>query len=138
MKPSVRGQEVGGRLRQLRTGLYLTVEFHEKALPGVVFVEGPYVNLRKERPAEVERRREAIEYLRYESLPPWDSLHLIADISERVRHLTGRLVGMPDISDKEENSQWHCQIHQTEGTFRGASHGTAMAERASEWRPRVK
>jgi hypothetical protein len=66
-------------------------EFHDKAPPDVVFAEGPHANLCKERTAEVERYREAIEYLRYESLPPRDSLHLIADIRKRVRHLTGRL-----------------------------------------------
>jgi transcriptional regulator with XRE-family HTH domain len=50
------------------------------ALPPVVFVEGLYSNLYQERPAEIDRYREAIEYLRDESLSPRDSLKLIADI----------------------------------------------------------
>jgi transcriptional regulator with XRE-family HTH domain len=46
----------------------------------VVFVEGLYTNRYQERPAEIERYREAIEYLRDAALNPRDSLSLITEI----------------------------------------------------------
>jgi transcriptional regulator with XRE-family HTH domain len=46
----------------------------------VIFVEGLYTNRYLERPAEIERYREAIEYLRDAALNPRDSLSLIAEI----------------------------------------------------------
>ena len=95
--PTVRGREVGARLRQLRCGLDLTteavaskllcsatkilrIETGDPALRDVVFVEGLYSNQYQEKDAELERYREAIEYLRDESMSPKDSLTLIADI----------------------------------------------------------
>jgi hypothetical protein len=56
------------------------LEFGDPALPPVVFVEGLYTNSYQERPEEVDRYREAIEYLTEQSLSPRDSLDLIADI----------------------------------------------------------
>ena len=56
------------------------LEFADAALPTVVFVEGLYSNSYQERPEEVARYREAIEYLSEQSLSPQDSLDLIADI----------------------------------------------------------
>lgn len=56
------------------------LEFGDKALPSIVFVEGIYSNLYQERPAEVTRYREAIEYLRDESLTPRESVNLITNI----------------------------------------------------------
>lgn len=46
----------------------------------VVFVEGLYTNRYQERPVEIERYREAIEYLRDAALNPRDSLSLITEI----------------------------------------------------------
>jgi len=46
----------------------------------VVFVEGLFSNLYQERPAEIERYREALEYLRDTALSPRDSTNLIAKI----------------------------------------------------------
>jgi transcriptional regulator with XRE-family HTH domain len=56
------------------------LEFADAALPAVVFVEGLYTNSYQERAEEVDRYREAIEYLGEQSLSPQDSLDLIADI----------------------------------------------------------
>jgi transcriptional regulator with XRE-family HTH domain len=56
------------------------LEFRDPALRDVVFVEGLYSNQYQEKEAELERYREAIEYLRDESMSPKDSLALIADI----------------------------------------------------------
>jgi transcriptional regulator with XRE-family HTH domain len=46
----------------------------------VVFVEGLFTNRYQERPAEIERYREAIEYLRDAALSPRDSMSLITQI----------------------------------------------------------
>ena len=56
------------------------LEFGDPALRDIVFVEGLYSNQYQEKEAELERYREAIEYLRDESMSPKDSLALIADI----------------------------------------------------------
>ena len=56
------------------------LEFGDPALRDIVFVEGLYSNQYQEKEAELERYREAIEYLRDESMSPKDSLTLIADI----------------------------------------------------------
>jgi len=56
------------------------LEFADAALPAVVFVEGLYSNSYQERTEEVDRYREAIEYLGEQSLSPQDSLDLIADL----------------------------------------------------------
>jgi transcriptional regulator with XRE-family HTH domain len=56
------------------------LEFSGTSLPSIVFVEGMYSNLYQERPAEVVRYREAIEYLRDEALTPRESLNRITNI----------------------------------------------------------
>jgi transcriptional regulator with XRE-family HTH domain len=56
------------------------LEFRDPAFRNIVFVEGLYSNQYQEKEAELERYREAIEYLRDESMGPKDSLTLIADI----------------------------------------------------------
>ena len=56
------------------------LEFSDTSLPPIVFVEGMYSNLYQERPAEVVRYREAIEYLRDEALTPRESLNRIINI----------------------------------------------------------
>lgn len=56
------------------------LEFRDPAHRNVVFVEGLYSNQYQEKEAEPERYSESIEYLRYESMSPKDSLTLIADI----------------------------------------------------------
>ena len=56
------------------------LEFSGTSLPSIVFVEGMYSNLYQERPTEVVRYREAIEYLRDEALTPRESLNLITNI----------------------------------------------------------
>ncbi len=48
--------------------------------PPVVFVEGLFSNRYQERPAEIDRYREAIDYLRDAGLSPGDSLSFITDI----------------------------------------------------------
>jgi transcriptional regulator with XRE-family HTH domain len=59
------------------------LEFRDPALRDVVFVEGLYSNQYQEKEAELERYREAIEYLRDESMSLQDSLTLIADIRKK-------------------------------------------------------
>jgi transcriptional regulator with XRE-family HTH domain len=56
------------------------LEFGDTSLPSIAFVEGMYSNLYQERPAEVVRYREAIEYLRDEALTPRESLNRITNI----------------------------------------------------------
>ena len=56
------------------------LEFSGTSLPSIVFVEGMYSNLYQERPTEVVRYREAIEYLRDEALTPRESLNRITNI----------------------------------------------------------
>jgi transcriptional regulator with XRE-family HTH domain len=58
------------------------LEFAGTGLPGVVFVEGLVSHLYQERPAELERYSEALEYLRDAALSPRDSAVLIEDISK--------------------------------------------------------
>jgi transcriptional regulator with XRE-family HTH domain len=50
------------------------------SLPDLVYVEGLLSNLYQERPAELARYREALEYLRDAALSPRDSLSLITKI----------------------------------------------------------
>lgn len=58
------------------------LEFGDTALSSIVFVEGMYSNLYQERAAEVDRYREAIEYLRDQALTPRESLNLITTIKK--------------------------------------------------------
>jgi len=55
------------------------LEFDDSTLPGLVFVEGLFSHLYQERPAELARYREAIEYLRDTALSPRDSVNRIAE-----------------------------------------------------------
>ena len=55
------------------------LEFDQQSMQRpVVFVESLFSNLYQERPAEVQRYREAIEYLRDAALSPRDSISLVA------------------------------------------------------------
>lgn len=54
------------------------LEFGDSSLPGLVFVEGLAGNLYQERQAELERYREALEYLRDAALSPRDSANRMA------------------------------------------------------------
>ncbi len=56
------------------------LEFGDSSLPGMVFVEGLASNLYQERPDELARYREALEYLRDLALSPRDSVNRIAEI----------------------------------------------------------
>ena len=64
-------------------GDFTYLEFADSSLPDLVYVEGLMSNLYQERPAELERYREALEYLRDAALSPRDSLSLIAEIKDR-------------------------------------------------------
>jgi transcriptional regulator with XRE-family HTH domain len=59
------------------------LEFGDSLLPGLIFVEGLVSNLYQERPAELERYREALEYLRDAALSPRDSVNRMAEIRSR-------------------------------------------------------
>jgi hypothetical protein len=52
----------------------------DSMLRPVVFVESLFTNFYQERPAEIERYRESIEYLRDAALSPRDSTNLISKI----------------------------------------------------------
>lgn len=56
------------------------LEFGKSRLPGVVFVEGLVSEFYLERPAELARYSEALEYLRDTALTPRDSVEFIAKI----------------------------------------------------------
>jgi transcriptional regulator with XRE-family HTH domain len=58
------------------------LEFAGTTLPGLVFVEGLVSHLYLERPDELERYREALEYLRDEALNPRESAKKIAEIRD--------------------------------------------------------
>ncbi len=60
---------------------FVFLEFGENSPQrAVVFVEGLFSNRYKERPIEIERYREALEYLRDAALSPRDSTSLITEI----------------------------------------------------------
>jgi transcriptional regulator with XRE-family HTH domain len=59
------------------------LEFAGTMLPDLVFVEGLASNLYMERPDELERFREALEYLRDEALNPRDSAKRIEEIRDK-------------------------------------------------------
>jgi len=61
-------------------GDFTYMEFAYSSLPDVVSVEGLLSTLYQERPAELARYRETLEYLRDSALSPRDSLSLIAEI----------------------------------------------------------
>jgi transcriptional regulator with XRE-family HTH domain len=61
---------------------FTILEFPDTSLPDLVYVEGLINNLLLERPAELARYREALEYLRDSALSPRDSLSLIAEIRD--------------------------------------------------------
>jgi transcriptional regulator with XRE-family HTH domain len=58
------------------------LEFDRSLLPSLVFVEGLVSQLYLERPDEIKRYREALEYLRDVALSPRESLSLIAKIRD--------------------------------------------------------
>ncbi len=55
------------------------LEFDDSTLPGLVFVEGLVSHLYQERPSELARYREALEYLRDAALSPRDSVNRIVE-----------------------------------------------------------
>jgi transcriptional regulator with XRE-family HTH domain len=60
------------------------LEFAGTKLPDLVFIEGLARELYLERPDELERYREALEYLRDEALNPRDSAKKIEEIRDRL------------------------------------------------------
>lgn len=59
------------------------LEFGESSLPGMVFVEGLVRDFYLERPAELGRFREVVEYLRDVALTPRDSVKTIKETYEK-------------------------------------------------------
>jgi transcriptional regulator with XRE-family HTH domain len=60
------------------------LEFAGSMLPDLVFVEGLVSHLYLERPEELERYREALDYLRDEALNPRDSARKIEEIRDKL------------------------------------------------------
>src|SRR5580704_13940773 len=60
------------------------LEFAGTMLPGLVFVESLVSHLYQERPEELERYREALDYLRGEALNPRDSAKRIEEIRDKL------------------------------------------------------
>jgi transcriptional regulator with XRE-family HTH domain len=60
------------------------LEFAGTMLPGLVFVESLVSHLYQERPEELERYREALDYLRDEALNPRDSAKRIEEIRDKL------------------------------------------------------
>jgi transcriptional regulator with XRE-family HTH domain len=56
------------------------LEFDDSPLRAIVYVEGLASQLYQERPAEVDRYREAIEYLRDDASGPRDSLQIVSQV----------------------------------------------------------
>ncbi len=63
---------------------FVYLEFADTKLPDLVFVEGLVSQLYLERPDELARYREALEYLRDEALNPRDSAKRIEEIRDKV------------------------------------------------------
>lgn len=59
---------------------FVLLEFDDKALSPFIFIEGLYNHSYQEKPAELVRYREAIEYLRDEACTPRESLDIIDTI----------------------------------------------------------
>jgi hypothetical protein len=59
---------------------FVLLEFDESNLSPVIYLEGLTGNQYLERPADITRYREAVEYLRDSALSPRDSLSLIAEV----------------------------------------------------------
>jgi transcriptional regulator with XRE-family HTH domain len=70
--------EVGAHAAQ--DGNFVFLEFQES--PPVVFVELLSTNVYQERPSDLDRYREAVEYLRDEAMSPRDSIALIAEVQQ--------------------------------------------------------
>jgi hypothetical protein len=67
---------------------FVLLEFDESSPQGpVVFVEGLFTNSYLEKRAEIDRYREALEYLRDAALSPRDSISLITEIGIRYARL---------------------------------------------------
>ena len=62
---------------------FVYLEFADTKLPDLVFVEGLVSQLYLERPDELARYREALEYLRDEALNPRDSARRIEEIRDK-------------------------------------------------------
>jgi transcriptional regulator with XRE-family HTH domain len=60
------------------------LEFSGSPLPALVFVEGLVSHLYLERPSEIARYREALEYLRDAALSPKDSVNLVAEAARKI------------------------------------------------------
>jgi transcriptional regulator with XRE-family HTH domain len=69
--------DIGAHASQDSNFTYL--EFDDSSLPDLVFVEGLASNLYQERPFELARYREALEYLRDAALSPRDSMNRMAE-----------------------------------------------------------
>ena len=81
---------------------FVLLEFDESSLQRpVVFVEGLCNNSYQERKAEIDRYREALEYLRDAALSPRDSISLITEIGSRHAQLADRRAGYPPSSSRE-------------------------------------
>jgi hypothetical protein len=61
---------------------FTLLEFNEPLLSPVVFVEGLVANQYYEKPADVARYRESIEYIRDSALNPRDSIQRLIDIQK--------------------------------------------------------
>jgi Domain of unknown function (DUF5753) len=59
--------------------MFVLLEFDRPELPPVVYVEALTTSLYYERPSDLDRYREAVEYLRDSALSPRDSLHRLED-----------------------------------------------------------
>lgn len=62
---------------------FVYLEFGESSLPGVVFVERLEAMLYQEKPTELARYAESLEYLRDVALTPRDSAKFIAEIHDK-------------------------------------------------------
>jgi hypothetical protein len=58
------------------------LEFSGSSLPGLVFVESLVSHLYQQRPAEIDRYTEALEYLRDTALSPRNSVRRIEEVRD--------------------------------------------------------
>jgi transcriptional regulator with XRE-family HTH domain len=59
---------------------FVFFEFGDSSIPSAVFIEGLSGNIYRQRPVELERYREALNYLRNAALSPQDSANRIAEL----------------------------------------------------------
>ncbi len=112
------------------------LEFGSSSLPDLVFVEGLVSHLYLEKPDDLERYREGLEYLRDAALNTRDSAKRIEEIRDGYTSLVNFRRVSAFTTSPQEIMPWN--IDGVTGTSPGTLPSTATAGPASRWLPAVK